>query len=107
MAIIAPDSGFEKVKSHLESLLYPVSPSTEKEYLKDYPGFDAVYNKHLVTPNSVQSEYVVTINIQSVSKSSAIQFYEHIKRSIDVLSLKRNEIDCVADYIPNTWKKFR
>jgi len=107
MAIIAPDSGFEKVKSHLESLLKPVSPTTEKEYLKAYPGFDAVYKKHLVIPNSAQSEYVVTINSQAVSQYSAIQFYEHIKRSIDALSLKRNEIDCVAIYIPNTWKKFR
>jgi hypothetical protein len=107
LAIIAPDTGFQKVKSHLESLLNPISPTTEKEYLKDYPGFDAVYKKHLVIPNSAQSEYVITINSQTVSQYSAIRFYEHIKRSIDTISLKRTEIDCVVIYIPNTWKKFR
>jgi hypothetical protein len=56
LAIIAPDTGFDRVKSHLESLLNPVSPTTEKEYLKDYPGFDAVFKKDLVIPNSTQSE---------------------------------------------------
>ena len=60
LAIIAPDKGFEKVKMHLESLLNPVSPTTEKEYLKDYPGFDAVFKKHLVIPTSAQSELGIT-----------------------------------------------
>lgn len=107
LAIIAPDTGFEKLKSHLESLLNPVSPTTEKEYLKDYPGFDAVFKKHLVIPTSIQSEFVVTINSQEIRQYSAIQFYEHIKSKIDNLSLKRNEIDCVVFYIPNAWKNFR
>src|SRR5690606_28383086 len=83
LAIIAPDTGFDRVKSHLESLLNPVSPTTEKEYLKDYPGFDAVFKKHLVIPNSTQSEYVITINTQEIRNYSAIQFYELIKSKID------------------------
>src|SRR5690606_8011833 len=107
LAIIAPDTGFEKLKSHLESLLNPISPTTEKEYLKDYPGFDAVYKKHLVIPSTIQSEFVVTINSQEVRQYSVIQFYEHIKSKIDHLSIKRNEIDCVIVYIPNAWKTFR
>ena len=107
LSIITPDTGFEKLKSHLESLLNPVSPTTEKEYLKDYPGFDAVFKKHLVIPTSIQSEFVVAINNQEIRQYSAIQFYEHIKSKIDKLSLKRNEIDCVVVYIPNTWKNFR
>lgn len=107
LAIIAPDTGFEKLKSHLESLLNPVSPTTEKEYLKDYPGFDAVFKKHLVIPTSIQSEFVVAINSQEIKQYSAIQFYEHIKSKIDSLSLKQNEIDCVVVYIPNAWKNFR
>lgn len=107
LAIIAPDTGFEKVKSHLESLLNPVSPTTEKEYLKDYPGFDAVFKKHLVIPNSTQSEYVITINTQEIRNYSAIQFYELIKSKIDKFALKNDSIDCVAIYIPDYWKNFR
>lgn len=107
LAIIAPDTGFERVKSHLESLLNPVSPTTEKEYLKDYPGFDAVFKKHLIIPNSIQNEFVITINSQEIRSYSAIQFYELIKNKIDKLSLKNSEIDCVVIYIPNTWKNFR
>lgn len=107
LAIIAPDTGFERVKSHLESLLNPVSPKTEKEYLKDYPGFDAVYKKHLVIPNSTESEFVITINSQEIRNYSAIQFYELMKSKIDKLALKNSEIYCVAIYIPNAWKNFR
>tara|TARA_R110000764_G_scaffold95901_1_gene179794 strand:- start:1675 stop:4791 length:3117 start_codon:yes stop_codon:yes gene_type:complete len=107
IAIISPDKGFERVKTHLESLLSPVTPTTEKEYLKEYPGFDEVYKKHLVIPNSIQSEYVVEINSQEVSQYSAIQFYELIKSKVDKLSLKNTEIDCVAVYIPDYWTNFR
>jgi len=107
LAIIAPDTGFDRVKSHLESLLNPVSPTTEKEYLKDYPGFDAVFKKHLVIPNSTQSEFVITINTQEIRNYSAIQFYELIKSKIDKFALKNDCIDCVAIYIPDYWKNFR
>lgn len=107
LAIIAPDSGFERVKSHLESLLNPVAPKTEKEYLRDYPGFDAVYKKHLIIPNSAQSEYVITINTQEIRSHSAIQFYELIKNKVDKFALKNDSIDCVVIYIPNAWKNFR
>lgn len=107
LAIIAPDTGFERLKSHLESLLNPVSPTTEKEYLKDYPGFDAVYKKHLVIPTSSQNEFAVTINSQEIRNYSAIQFYDLIKSKIDKLALQSSEIDCVIVYIPNVWKNFR
>ena len=107
LAIISPDTGFERVKTHLESLLNPISPTTEKEYLKDYPGFDEVYKKHLVIPNSIQSEFVVSINSKEITQFSAIQFYELIKGKIDKLSTKSTEIDCVVIYIPDSWKSFR
>jgi len=107
LAIIASDTGFEKVKSHLESLLNPISPTTEKEYLKDYPGFDSIFKKHLVIPNSIQSEFVITINSKEIRNYSAIQFYELMKNKIDKLALKNSDIDCVVIYIPNAWKNFR
>lgn len=107
LAIIAPDTGFDRVKSHLESLLNPSSPTTEKEYLKDYPGFDAVFKKHLVIPNNTQSEYVISIKTQEIRNYSAIHFYELMKSKIDKFAFKNSEIDCVAIYIPNTWKNFR
>jgi hypothetical protein len=107
LAIISPDTGFERVKTHLESLLNSVSPTTEKEYLKDFPGFDEVYKKHLVIPNSIQNQFVVCINSQEIKQYSAIQFYELIKSKIDNLSTRSTEIDCVIIYIPDAWKNFR
>jgi hypothetical protein len=107
LAIIAPDTGFEKVKLHLESLLNPVSPKTEKEYLIDYPGFDAVFKRHLVIPTSAQNELVIIIDSQAIRNYTAIQFYELIKSKIDKLALKNTEIDCVVIYIPDAWGNFR
>jgi len=107
LAIIAPDTGFERVKTHLESLLNSVSPTTEKEYLKDFPGFDEVYKKHLIIPNSIQNEFVFSINSQEIKHYSAIQFYDLIKSKIDKLSSRSTEIDCVVIYIPDAWKNFR
>lgn len=107
LAIISPDTGFQKVKTHLETLLNPISPSTEKEYLKEYPGFDEVYKKHLVIPNSIQNEFVVSINTQEIKHFSTIQFYELMKSKIDSLSIRNTEIDCVIVYIPDTWRNFR
>lgn len=107
LAVISPDYGFERIKTHLESLLNTVTPFTEKEYLKEYPGFDKVYKKHLEIPSSVRNENVITINSQDIKQYSAIQFYELIKRKIDILSLRNTEIDCVVVYIPDHWAKFR
>lgn len=107
LAIISPDFGFEKVKAHLDSLLNTVSPIWEKEYLKEFPGFDRVFKKHLIIPNTVQSEFVITIPNNDVSSFSAIQFYDYLKNKIDKLALKSTDIDCVVIYIPDQWKKFR
>jgi len=107
LAIISPANGFERVKSHLESLLNRISPKTEKEYLIDYLGFDEIYKKHLVIPNSIQNEFVVTINDQEIKQLSAVQFYDLIKNKIDKLSIRSTEIDCVVIYIPDAWRNFR
>jgi hypothetical protein len=107
LAVIAPDSGFDTVKNHLESLLNPISPIWEKEYLKDYPGFDTVYKKHLVIPNSTESEYAITINSNDVKQYSAIQFYDFLKSKLDKLAVKSTDIDCVVIYIPSKWLNFR
>jgi len=107
LAIITPDAGFERVKTHLETLLNSSTPKTELEYLKEFPGFDAVFKKHLVIPTSTQSEFVVAINSQDIRSYSAIQFYELIKSKLDKLAIMNSEIDCVVIYIPNTWKNFR
>ena len=107
LAIIAPDFGFAIVKKHLESLMNPISPTSEKEYLKDYPGFDEVYKKHLIVPNSIQSDLVIAINSQEIKNYSAIQFYDLIKSKLDKLAIQNTEIDCVVIYIPDSWKNFR
>jgi hypothetical protein len=107
LAIITPDTGFERVKKHLESLLNPISPISEKEYLVDYPGFDEVYKKHLVIPSTIQSDFVVSINSQELKQFSAIQFYDLIKNKIDKLATRNNDIDCVVIYIPDSWVYFR
>lgn len=107
LAIIAPDFGFDKVKTHLESLLNNVSPKWEKEYLKDFPGFDNVFKKHLIIPNSIHSEFVIAIPNNEVKLFSAIQFYDYLKSKIDKLALRSTDIDCVVIYIPDQWKNFR
>ncbi len=108
LAILSPDFGFWKVKQHLESLLNPISPKSEKEYLIDYPGFDEIFKKRLVVPNNINNDYVITIKgdeLQSIK--NIIAFYELLKRKIDILSEKSTKIDCVTVYIPEKWRYYR
>ncbi|WP_071145652.1 SIR2 family protein [Bacteroides ihuae] len=107
LGIISPDFGFECVKTHLNQLLLPSIPIWEKDYLKDYPGFDNIYKKQLVIPNSPQSEDVILISNRETADLNAIQFYEVIKKKIDKLAERFSELDCVIIYIPDKWKKFR
>ncbi len=107
LAILSPDFGFDKVKMHLENLLNPIEPKSEREYLIKYSGFDDIYKKQLVIPNATDSEFAITIGSHESQNLNAIQFYELIKSKIDVLSEKSVEIDCVIVYIPDVWKKFR
>ena len=107
LAIITSEKGFLIVKNHLESLLNTISPKSEKEYLKEYPGFSNLYKKPLIIPQTTQSEFALTINQTDTNNISAIQFYELIKHKIDILSLKNTEIDCVVIYIPKEWERFR
>ncbi len=107
LAIISPDFGFERVKAHLDTLLNAASPIWEKEYLKDYTGFDDIYKKLLIVPRSIQSEYVVLLNGNEVKQFSIFQFYDYLKSKIDKLASLSTDIDCTLIYIPDVWKRFR
>ncbi|NPA44344.1 MAG: hypothetical protein GXO49_02315, partial [Chlorobi bacterium] len=107
LAFITPDFGFAKLKNHIENLLNTIGPKSEKEYLIEYPGFDAVYKKQLIIPSNSKSEFVVIIKDEETKQLKAINFYELIKSKIDKLAEKNTEIDCVIVYIPNKWKHFR
>lgn len=107
LAIITPDFGFDKLKKHLESLLDSINPKSEREYLRDFPGFDNVFKKHLIIPHSIQSEFVISIPNNEIKSFSPVQFYDYLKSKIDNLALKSHDIDCVVIYIPDQWKGFR
>lgn len=107
LAIITPDTGFELIKTHLESLLNSEYINTEKEYLIDYPGFDTVFKKRLVIPNSTNPENVITINSRDISNYKVMQFYDLMKSLIDKLALRSSGIDCVVIYIPKKWERFK
>lgn len=107
LGIISPDFGFKKVLNHLQSLTTGISPKSEKDYLKEYPGFDQIYKKHLEIQNDPKSELNVLIAEKEVESFSVIQFYDYLKSCIDRISINHNAIDCLIIYIPDKWKKFR
>ena len=107
LGIIAPTFGFEKIKSHLNNLLATSTPTQEKDYLKDYPGFDKIYNKHLSIPDSANNEDVILISDNETANLDATQFYDLIKNRINKLAERFNELDCVIVYIPDKWRQFR
>jgi hypothetical protein len=107
VAIIVPEFGFVQLKNHLEALLNPIVPKSEVEYLTEYQGFSKIYNKHLIIPQTIQNEFVLSITNAEVDGISAIQFYDLIKRKIDKFAAKNTEIDCVVIYIPRKWEHFR
>ena len=107
LGIISPDFGFDHVRAHLNQLLSPSTPIWEKDYLKDYPGFENIYKKQLIIPESPNSENVILISNNDIAGLSAIQFYDVIKKKIDKLAERFSELDCVIIYIPSRWKNFR
>lgn len=107
LGIISPTSGFEKVKSHLNKLLSPSTPTQEKDYLKDYPGFDKIYNMQLIIPDFETCEDVILITDNETTNLNATQFYELIKSKINIFAERFNELDCVIVYIPDKWRLFR
>lgn len=107
LGVISPTSGFEKVKSHLNKLLAISTPTQEKDYLKDYPGFDKIYNKQLAIPDSATCEDVILISDNETTNLDATQFYELIKNRINKLAERSHELDCVIVYIPDKWRLFR
>ena len=61
----------------------------------------------MIIPNSIQSEFVISIPNNEIKSFSPIQFYDYLKGKIDNLALKSHDIDCVVIYIPDQWKNFR
>ncbi len=106
LGIISPASDFNKVKEHISKLQTTYKPKWEQDYLKEYPGFEAIYKKTLCIPD-VNSDDVILISDKETLNINAFQFYEMLKKKIEKFIDRFSELDCVIIYIPNKWEKFR
>ena len=107
IGIISPKSGLQKIVNHLNSLNASSNPSTEAEYLIEYPSFSSVYKRYLEIPNGADNKLCAIINDADIANLSQLQFYDHVKRAIDYFNGIRTEFDLLVLYFPASWQKFR
>jgi hypothetical protein len=107
IAILAPDSGFQKILTHLNGLNNPSEVKSERDYLINFSGFLNVYRKYLEIPNSGSHKYVRLIKESDVQDMDHIKFYDHIKRNIDYFYPLLLEFDVLIVYFPKAWARFR
>jgi hypothetical protein len=107
VAIVSPESGFQKIVSHLNKLSTSISPVSEQSYLIDYPGFSAVYRKYIDIPNNARSKYCALINDEEVTNKTVVEFYDLLKKKIDYFDTIRGEFDVLIIYFPQKWSRFR
>lgn len=107
IALISPRSGFTKVVAHLNSLSQSKQPTTEKDYLIEYPGFSTIYKKYLEVPNNPDGKLSVLIEDEEISGKTRVEFYEILKRKINYFDTLKGDFDLLIIYFPAKWKNFR
>lgn len=107
IAVISPKDGFSRLITHLNGLSNVYKPTTEKDYLIDYPGFSAIYKKYLEVPNNIDNRFCVLIDESEVINKKEIEFYDIMKRKIDYFDTIKGEFDILIIYFPTKWQKFR
>jgi hypothetical protein len=107
IALISPRSGFTKVVAHLNSLSQSKQPTTERDYLIEYPGFSAIYKKYLEVPNHPDDKLSVLIEDKEINGKTQVEFYEMLKRKINYFDALKGDFDLLIIYFPAKWKIFR
>ena len=107
IALISPRSGFNNVVEHLNGLSQSKQPTTEKNYLIEYPGFSEVYKKYLEVPNCPEDKLSVLIEDKEIDGKTQVEFYEILKRKINYFDTLKGDFDLLVIYFPAKWENFR
>lgn len=107
LALISPDYKFSNLINHLQRLKNQISIQSEKEYLIEYSGFDAIYKKYIDIPNDTKSNLVSLIRKEDIDQINPLQFYDLLKRKIDHFDSFKGDFNILMIYIPDDWKRFR
>lgn len=107
IAILSPSNGIAKLLQHLVKLKKCTNPSTDKGFLRPYPGFEAVYKRGIDIPDALDSRFCIAYDDKKALSLSIDDYFANLKRIIDDISLYKTEFDILIVYIPDAFSKFR
>lgn len=107
LGILSPESGFEKILSHLAGLNENAVAKSEADYLIEYLPFSTIYKRYIEIPNNKESKFIELFKDAEVLRMNQTEFYDFLKRKIDYFYSIRGEFDVLVFYLPDSFKKFR
>lgn len=107
IGIISPKSKYQVLMRHLSQLKSVLQPKSEKEYLRDFPGFDKVFRRYIDLPAGPNDKLVVTYDDANMTLRDPVEFYDMLKAKIDYFFSLRGECDLLLLYIPRELERFR
>jgi hypothetical protein len=107
IALISPKNDIERILVHLKGLSQNKHPSTESDYLIEYPGFSSVYKKYLEIPSNSEDKLCVLVEEKEAILKTHREFYEMLKRKIDYYDTLKGDFDLLLIYFPSKWAFFR
>lgn len=107
LAVLSPKQDLRKLLSHLNSLNVTSSSKGKDAFLVNYEGFERVYHRSLSVPTEQDKNRCVGYDGQDMSKKTASEFLDFLKRGINWFSQKILDFDILIVYIPRYFAHFR
>lgn len=106
VATIAPHGESQTLYDFLKELNARHRPTQRKDYLPDWPGFQAVFNIRM-TAASRDCHVELSSNLErefEASRNPHVVLAEALTRTIQQLGARRSEFDVLFIYLPQRWK---
>lgn len=104
VAVIAPHGGVRAVEGLLQDLERVHQPRERKAYLRDYPGFSALFDVRLVTAEGARIEIAAAFSEQLAdSPAPHLLLAERLSRAVQALEQRRDQFDVLLIYLPDRW----
>ena len=108
IGIVCPAAEAQMLHGYVQSIQQMYKPSnTERDYLPDYPGFQAAYGLPVELPSPKSTAWVICPEPSSREPvQGSLSAARLINQSIEKLHASHT-LDVVLIYIPNRWHPFR
>ncbi|MDF2588120.1 MAG: hypothetical protein K0S41_1961 [Anaerocolumna sp.] len=107
LAVLTPKQNYQQIIHHLQKLKKQAIPTTEKDFLPEFMGFQQIFRKDIDIPTLDDNLRYMEYDGEKAKNNSPNKFFQGLSKYIDIFEKNKPDFDLLIIYIPSYFSHLR